>query len=125
MATQLETFLQAINDAFSRGDVDFFAANSTDDVRWEMVGDHATVGKRALLESMQSSEASIPADITVENIITHGNQAAVLGTMKWADAAGVVKSYAFCDVYTMSGFKEPKIREVKSFVIEVSGRNGS
>jgi ketosteroid isomerase-like protein len=124
MATQLETFLQEINDAFSRGDIGFFAENSTDDVRWEMVGDTFTEGKRALIESMQGLEDSAPPDITVENVITHGNRAAVLGTMKWADAAGVMKSYAFCDVYTMSGFKDPKIREVKSFVIEVNGQNG-
>ena len=82
MATQLETFLQEINDAFSRGDIGFFAENSTDDVRWEMVGDTFTEGKRALIESMQGLEDSAPPDITVENVITHGHRAAVLGTMK-------------------------------------------
>lgn len=124
MATQLEQFLHEVNDAFARGDVDFFAANSTEDVRWEMVGDRATEGKRALIESMKSAEVNIPPDISVENIVTHGDRAAVVGTMKWADASGKVKDYAFCDVYTLSGFKKPKIRSVKSFVIELNKQKG-
>lgn len=123
MATQLQTLLQEVNDAFSRGDIDFFAAHCTDDVRWEMVGSETTEGKRALLESMQPSGDPVLPDITLESIITHGNRAAVVGTMQWTDVTGVARNYSFCNVYTMRGFKEPKIREVKSFFVAVDGQN--
>jgi ketosteroid isomerase-like protein len=128
MTTQLETFLQEINDAFARGDYAFFAANVADDVHWEMVGDSVTEGKAALMASFQPSAAAAspaaPPEITVNSIITHGNRAAVEGTMRWAGESGKLKNYAFCDVYTMSGFKDPKIRAVKSFVIELNEQNG-
>lgn len=55
MATQLEQFLYEVNDAFARGDIDFF----------------------------------------------------------------------FCDACMLSGFKKPKIRAVKSFVIALNGQNGA
>lgn len=118
MATQLEGFLDAINDAFARGDVDFFGPNVTDDVRWEMVGDEVVEGREALLAMMRTNEGGALPELEVESVITHGNRAAVTGTMRLADDSGTVKSYGFCDVYEMSGFSNPKIRAVKSYVIE-------
>jgi ketosteroid isomerase-like protein len=118
MASKLEQFLEAINDAFARGDVDFFETNVTDDVRWELVGDEVTEGREALLAMMRSNEGGPLPELVVENVITHGNRAAVEGTMRLADKDGAVKSYGFCDVYEMSGFTNPKIRSVKSYILE-------
>lgn len=54
-----------------------------------------------------------PYSIEIKNIITHGDSAAVDGEMKSPDG----KRYAFCDVYKFSGFKDPKIKRMTSYVL--------
>lgn len=56
-----------------------------------------------------------PMDLTIHTIITDGKSAAVNGEMKAPDG----KTYVFCDVYELSGFKNPKIKEITSYVIEL------
>lgn len=62
-------------------------------------------------------ESPEPFELTIKNIITHGRSAAVDGTMKSPDG----KTYAFCDVYQFRGLKNPKIKEMTSYVVEVDG----
>jgi len=120
--TTLTEFLHAINDAFARGDVAFFADKLTDDARWSMVGEGAPiVGREAVLAAMEEGATGALPEIQVASMITHGEEAAVHGTMTLADDDGVPRTYAFCDIYRFRGFKDPKIRELTSFVIETGG----
>lgn len=119
MPSQLEQFLDAVNDAYARGDIDFFETNVTDDVYFEMVGDRSVRGREALLALMRSMADWPLPQIAVENVITHGSRAAVEGTMRLEDKEGVVKTYGFCDVYEMSDPTNPKIRSVKSYILAI------
>lgn len=55
-------------------------------------------------------------ELIIHKVITHGKDAAVHGVMESKDG----KQYAFCDVYTLSGFKNPKISAMTSYVITLS-----
>jgi ketosteroid isomerase-like protein len=119
MAGQVETFLKEFNAAFERGDVEFILDNVTDDIHWHMIGASIVDGKEALRREMRATnEARLPV-LNVERIITHGKDAAVVGTMQLPDHAGEVKEYGFCDVYEMSDASPLKVRSVKGFVIEM------
>jgi len=47
--------------------------------------------------------------------LKNGKEAAVNGVMTSKDG----KQYAFCDIYKFTGFKDPKISEMTSYVVEV------
>jgi ketosteroid isomerase-like protein len=119
MAGQLEAFLEELNAAFERGDVDFILDHMTDDIHWHMVGDSPVEGKEAVEREMRAPNDGRLPTLHVESIITHGNRAAVEGTMTMPEENGHVKTYAFCDVYEMSGFGSNQVRALKAFVIEL------
>ncbi|MEX0771938.1 MAG: nuclear transport factor 2 family protein [Balneolales bacterium] len=114
--TEKGKFIQKFNEAFAKSDTEYLSNNVTDDVHWTMHGDFAVRGKKAFIEALNQMEADEPFELTIKNIITHGNTAAVDGTMKTPSGN---KTYAFCDVYKFNGFKNPKIKEMTSYVLEV------
>ncbi|MFH5831965.1 nuclear transport factor 2 family protein [Halalkalibaculum sp. DA3122] len=87
----------------------------TSTIRWEIVGDQIVEGRKAFAKALKAMEADEPMELTIHHMITHGKEASVNGEMK--TAAGQV--YAFCDVYKFSGFKNPKITEMTSYVLEI------
>lgn len=116
--TEKGKFLKKFNEAFAKGDTQFIAESVTQDIQWTMFGDKTINGLEAFkkeIESMVQSEAGLELD----KIITHGNTAAVNGIIKSKDKSGNPAAYAFCDVYTLSGFKNPKIKEMKSYVTKI------
>lgn len=125
MATNLQTFVEKINEAFTTGDYDFLAENSADDIVWTMVGDQEVRGRDNFVQFMKDMSApGLPSvsEMNVTSVITHGRQAACEGTMKMTFGDGTVKTYGFCDVYGMSGFKNAKIKSITSYVIEIGDR---
>lgn len=116
--TKKGKFLQQLNEAFANSDTEYLAANVTDDIQWTVVGDRTVRGKEAFVEALKEMEADEPMELTIHNIITHGDTASVDGIMKMPGGSGNGKAYAFCDVYTFSGFKNPKVKEMTSYVIE-------
>lgn len=117
MKTQNQQFLEDINRAFARSDSDFILKHVTDDIRWTVHGDFSVQGKEAFTKELKKMESPEPLELNISNIITHGRSAAVDGTMKTPDS----KTYAFCDVYQFRGLKNPKIKEMTSYVVELKG----
>lgn len=122
--TKKGTFLQELNEAFANSDTDYIAEYVTDDIRWMIVGDRTVQGKEAFVEALKEMEGDEPMELTIHHIITHGRTASVDGVMKMPDGSGDGKAYAFCDVYTFSGFKNPKVKEMTSYVIETEDPRG-
>lgn len=116
MKTKNQELLEKINKAFARNDSDFIVEHATDNIRWTIIGDRTVEGKEEFAKALKEMEADEPMELTIHHIITHGKSAAVNGEMKSAEG----KTYAFCDVYKFSGFKNPKISEMTSYAIEVS-----
>lgn len=115
MKTKNQEFLEEFNKAFARSDSDFILQHVTDDVKWTVQGDFSIQGKEAFKTELKKMESPEPFELNINNIITHGRSAAVDGTMKTPDN----KTYAFCDVYNFRGLKNPLIKEMTSYVIEV------
>lgn len=115
MKTKNQELLEQFNQAFSKNDIDFLADHVTETIKWTAVGDFNVEGKEAFIKALKSMEADEPWELEVDKVITHGKDAAVNGIMKSKDG----KHYAFCDVYTFSGFKDPKISEMTSYVVEI------
>ncbi len=116
MKTETQKMLLAFNEAFAKSDITFIEGRVTDDIRWHMIGDRIIDGKEQFLEALQDMAMDEPMKLTVDHIITHGKSAAVNGTMTVPGSGTVV---AFCDIYTFNGFKNPKIKEMTSYGIEV------
>lgn len=114
--TQKGKFLKEFNEAFARSDINFILENVTDDISWIAVGDFSVKGKEEFTHALEKMKSEKAYQIKINNIITHGDSAAVDGVMKMPDSE---KSYAFCDVYKFSGFKNPKVKELSSYVIEM------
>ncbi|WP_421772947.1 nuclear transport factor 2 family protein [Gracilimonas sp.] len=115
--TQKGKILKEFNEAFATSDINFILDNVTDDISWIAVGDFSVKGKEEFSKALEKMKSEKAYQIKINNIITHGDSAAVDGTMKMP--AGD-KTYAFCDIYKFSGFKNPKVKELTSYVIEVN-----
>lgn len=114
--TKKGAFLQQFNEAFANNDVDFITDNVTADVRWTIVGDRIVEGKPAFAKALKAIPADEPFNLTINTIITHGKTAAVNGVMSSPEGA----TYAFCNVYSFSSFKNPKVRTMTSYVISLT-----
>lgn len=121
--TTKEEFLRRFNEAFARSDIKYILDNVTDDVVWTVVGEEAVSGKAAFAEALEAMKSPEPFKLTIKNVITHGKEAAVNGTMEARDPDGKNKVYAFCDIYQFNGFKEAKIKEMTSYALEISSRS--
>lgn len=117
--TEKENLLRKINEAFANSDTEFIVANVTDDIRWNVIGDKVVEGKQAFREALKAMEFPVPLDLEIHKVITHGDAAAVNGVMKVPGTNGKGQAYAFCDIYQLSGFKNPKIKSMTSYAIEI------
>lgn len=113
--TKKEKFLRELNEAFARSDTQAILDAVTDDVRWTMVGESMMEGKEAVAEALLEMEMEEPLDMTIESVITHGTSASVEGRMKLPNGS----EYAFCDVYKLRDHKNPLVRELRAYVIEL------
>ncbi len=119
VTTEFQEFIRRVNDAFVRHDTAFFEDNVADDVRWTMVGSAPIDGKAAFIAEVVSMEEGPAPELAVTNVITHGTAAAVEGTMTMVDESGATKTYAFCDVYRLSGVETGKIEAITAYMIEL------
>lgn len=117
--TEKGKFLQKVNEAFVNYDIEFLSQNVTDDVKWTVIGDMSVEGKEAFVKALEDMKGGHAMDLKIDHIITHGNMASVNGTIEMDEGSGKKSNYAFCDVYLFSGFKNPKIKELTSYVIKV------
>ncbi|TVP98162.1 MAG: nuclear transport factor 2 family protein [Balneolaceae bacterium] len=115
MKTSNQIFLEKLNHAFACNDTEYISEQVTDDIRWEIVGDQTVSGKAAFVELLKAMEQPEPLELEIHNIITHGISASVNGIMTTSDGT----SYGFCDIIRFNRLKNPKIREMTSYSIEI------
>lgn len=116
--TNNQEFFQRLNEAFAKSDTEYIIANAADDIVWNIIGDKIIRGKENFIKEIKSMESENPYELGISHTITHGKTAAVDGIMKMTDKSGNTKIYAFCDIYLLSGFKNGKIKEMTSYVVE-------
>lgn len=116
MKTKNQQFVEDFNKAFARNDVKYIVEHVTDAITWTAMGDFTVEGKEDFQKTVEGMAGDEPFELDIDKIITHGKEAAVNGVMRSKDG----KAYAFCDLYTLSGFKNPKIKQMISYVVEVT-----
>lgn len=115
METNRQHFLKKFNAAFATSDLDFILNAVSDEILWTIVGDKVIRGKEQFASSLQEMASTAPMTMEIRHVITHGKEAVVEGNMITPEGS----TYAFCDIYTFSGFKDSLIKEIKSYVLEV------
>ncbi|GAB2562410.1 nuclear transport factor 2 family protein [Gracilibacillus alcaliphilus] len=118
METKNQNFFREFNQAFARGDVETILASVTDDVVWRMAGNDTIRGIEALKDALQGMDNGNDFEQEVENLITHGKQAAINGLIHSTDHNGEQRHYCFCDIYKLNKHKDGKIKEIISYVVE-------
>ncbi|MDZ7693926.1 MAG: nuclear transport factor 2 family protein [Balneolaceae bacterium] len=113
--TKKEQLLRKFNEAFAQNDIEQILDNVTDDIRWTITGDCVINGREAFREALLEMAGDDPFNLSINDIITHGDSASVNGTMEAPDG----KTYAFCDIYKLQGLKNPKVKEMTSYVIKL------
>jgi hypothetical protein len=116
METKQKTFLKKLNEAFANSDMGFIMNSVSDDIEWTIVGDRVVLGKDQFAKSLQEMASPRPMKLEIRHIITHGKEAVVEGSMITPEG----KNYSFCDIYIFNGFKDAKVKAMKSYVFEVN-----
>lgn len=115
-----KAMLKEFNIAMAKKDLDAITDMISDQVSWNLIGDKIIQGKEAFTETLKQRELNKISVLSINTIITHGNAGSVNGTYIIENG----KSYSFCDVYKFtSSSKQAKIKEISSYVIEVSKTN--
>ena len=101
--------------AYAQGDMAHLLEQVADNVRWQRIGDQVLEGKAAVAEALPHLLPDNATELTITNVMTHGNIGAVDGVLVLADG----RHYAFCEVYRFSSHaKSAKIKEISSYVIQ-------
>ncbi|WP_247004653.1 nuclear transport factor 2 family protein [Halosolutus gelatinilyticus] len=108
-------FLSDFYVAFVERNEEAIRSMLTDDVRLAIIGEETLDGSQSVVDSMDLFLDGI-SEITVNNIITHGDMAAVTGVIT-ADSGD---THAFCEVFEFEGHtKGAKIESIDSYVVEM------
>jgi hypothetical protein len=108
-------FVQELTIAFAKGDPKFLIANTTGDIRWNVVGGPAIQGKDRLMEAPGEKSTDPVVELVIHHIATHGKTGAADGLLKLKTG----KTRAFCDVYEFSNSKGTRVTEITSYWIEI------
>ncbi|KKI92926.1 hypothetical protein WQ54_07045 [Bacillus sp. SA1-12] len=102
--------------ALAKKDVSFIFENLSDDVQWNKIGREKIQGKDQFADYLQHMKDRAVREVQISNIITHGRNGAVNGTILLEDN----RRLEFCEVYMFtSAGKNSKIKEITSYVIEI------
>lgn len=108
-------FLSDFYVAFVERDEEVIRSMLTDDVRLTIVGEEPLDGRQSVVDSMDLFLDGI-SEITVDNIIPHGDMAAVNGVI----TADNGDTHAFCEVFKFEGHtKDANIKSIDSYVVEM------
>lgn len=78
--------------AFAKNNATFILEYVTDDITWIMVSDQTIQGKANFTAALARMKDNEVVEVRIDNVITHGDTAAVNGRMKMKDG----NVYAFC-----------------------------
>lgn len=106
-------FIRDITIAYANCDVQKVLAGFTDDVRWSAPGDWEMSGKTVVAESLNHLMSDDIIEMTITNIISHGDRCALNGIIRLKDGHTV----AFCDFYRFTSHaSDAKIKEITTYI---------
>lgn len=108
-------FLKDFNIAFATGKADFIVDHVSHEIEWNIHGDKHISGKESFVTEINIMKEYTADELTIHSIITHGREAALNGKMKMGD-----KIYVFCDIYRFTNTTSDIIKQMDSYVIELT-----
>lgn len=110
------------NEAFLDGNSEHIKELVTEDMKWTSISLLHIQGSTDFLAELEKRKVDGKKELVISNFITHGTSAAIGGTMKMTPLSSEAKMFAFCNIYRLNKFKDGKIKEITSYVIDVSTR---
>lgn len=106
-------FIRDFETSFALEKPEILLDSLSEDIYWEMAGDKVIRGKSEAAEQIKTMVDGFTKELTIENIITHGDTAAANGTMVFSGGS----TFNFCDIFTFTSHsKNAKIKKITSFV---------
>jgi uncharacterized protein len=115
MTMKNKEIIRKVNEGFVTGDTEKILSYVADDVRWDMPGTFAHVGKDAFRKEINNEAFEGVPTITIKNEIEEGEHVAVEGEVQCRKKDGGVFDAYFFDFYRL---ENGKIKEMRSYVIE-------
>jgi len=112
--------IKKINNALSKGNIEFVLAHLADDIQWNIVGMPSIRGKNDFLKTMEIMEIESSLNINVKNVIAEGDYVVI--ESRDETNSRISFSPAFCDVYRI---KNGKIQELTTYVVDTTLNNES
>ena len=109
-------FVKDLAIAFARRDTNFILGSTTDDILWNRIGQKPVQGKSDFARALEQIKNDPVEELTIHHVVTHGKAGAVNGLLRSQDG----KRRAFCEVYEFSNAKGSSVREITSYVLEIS-----
>ena len=116
----LETFLRKTIEAFSEGDEKFLLENVTNDICWKIVGERTLSGRSQFSDALEQMRGMPPMKIEVDNVILDNKAGIIEGIVTGRNRLGQEKQFGFCDVYRLADSDALKIKNITSYVIDIS-----
>lgn len=107
-------FLKQFNIAFAKGDVAFLTESVTEDIVWNIIGDKKIEGTANFTEALEQMKSEKVAELTLEQILSHGKEGAANGIMKMQNG----ESFAFGDFYVFHNTKGTKLKKITSYCLK-------
>ncbi len=107
--------IRKVNEGFEEGDNEKILLYVADDVRWDMPGTFAHVGKDAFRKEINNENFEGVPTIKIKNEIEEGDCVAVEGEVQCRKKGGGIFDAFFFDIYRL---EDGKIKEMRSYVIE-------
>lgn len=98
--------------------VDRVLDHLTDDFCWFLVGDEPICGKEKFGAALTEMAGNKATELTIDGVVTHGNQGAVHGEVTMQNGA----VYGFSDMYA---FSNAHVKSITSYVIQKKEPKGN
>lgn len=109
----MPTNLKQISEAFSKGNFEFSTAYLAENIKWNILGSDAVIGKEQVLEVLKMSQLESFPEIIIKNIVAEGNYVVVESTGKAKTKSGKPYNQTYCDIFH---FKNEKIQEITTYL---------
>jgi len=115
MTTKNKEVIQKVNEGFVTGDTEAILSYLANDVRWDINGVLAAVGKEAFRKEVKNEAFEGTPTITVTKMIAEGDHVAAEGEAQCKKKDGGMFDAWFFDIYRL---EDGKIKEMRSYVVE-------
>ncbi|MDZ7717258.1 MAG: nuclear transport factor 2 family protein [Balneolaceae bacterium] len=111
--------LRDFKTAFVNKDLDALSNYVTNNITWQIMGEKKIKGIDNFKKYLDGMDSTTITELELNHIITNGKSCAMEGIIRRKDRP----NNSFSEVYKLRGGKNPAIKEMTSYVIEVKAES--